>query len=223
MADVKGSVLPIYFVADESGSMASDVGELNKGLSALLDAMNLETMTAAKVRLCVIGFSDTAICHLPMSDFREVPAMPHLSAGGQTSFGSAFRELRARIPADIDALKAQGYMVNRPAVFFLTDGQPTDDDWEQSLAELTSEDFPQRPNVLAFGIGRSEPQTIARLATKPDFGYVVASGTDTGAAIAKFCETLTQSIMHSGQALAAGRSELVVTRPENFTLAIDHV
>ena len=32
-------VLPIYFVADESGSMYPHVGELNQGLVSLLDAM----------------------------------------------------------------------------------------------------------------------------------------------------------------------------------------
>src|SRR5664280_2618920 len=106
-------ILPVYIVADESLSMKDDVDKLNKGLASLLDALNLQTMAAAKVRLSVIGFSDEPQCHLPMSDLRDVSQMPHLSAKTLTSYSRVFRFLRQSIPADVAALKHQEYQVHR--------------------------------------------------------------------------------------------------------------
>ena len=224
MSDVKGKVLPIYFVADESGSMSDVIGELDKGLVELHEKLNLESLTASKVRLAVFGFSDEPVKHLDMSDLREVPSMPSFKARGGTAYGNIFTELKTQIPNDVSALKADGYQVHRPAVFFLTDGQPTDrGKWEEPLNELTSKDFSAHPNIVAFGIGQAEAETILRVATKDEFAFVAAEGTDAGTAIVEFSQKLTESIVYSGQALAEGRDELVVQKPESFKMAIDLV
>lgn len=218
-----GNILPIYFVADESYSMSPHVGELNDGLSSLLDALHLQPMGAAKVRFCMIGFSDFAECHLEPADLRYVEVMPQLSARGSTSYTAAFRELRSRIPHDIAQLKADGYLVNRPAVFFLTDGAPNPGDgWEQAHAELVGPEFGQRPNILAFGIGDAVQQVIREVATTPEYAFVAAAGTYTGVAVAEFAKALTRSVISSAQALADGDSSLPVEKPEGFiSLSVD--
>ena len=37
----RGNILPIYFVADESGSMGPDIAELNSGLQSLLNEIRM--------------------------------------------------------------------------------------------------------------------------------------------------------------------------------------
>ena len=49
MADVRGQLLPIYMVADESASMEDSIDELNAGLASLHAALLAEPMAAAKV------------------------------------------------------------------------------------------------------------------------------------------------------------------------------
>lgn len=223
MSEPKATILPVYFVADESYSMSNDVDDLNAGLASLLDALQGESMAAAKVRFCILGFSDTAACYLEPADLRQVEAMPELTARGSTSFASAFDALTTRIPQDIARLKSDGYLVNRPAVFFLTDGAPNPrDGWEAAHARLTS--FAARPNILAFGIGQANADVIRRVATSPNYAFITAAGTDTGVAISKFITALTQSVINSGQALASGQASLQVEKPENFvSLAVDTV
>ncbi len=219
-----GNVLPIYFVADESGSMAGDIGELNQGLLSLLDALQGEAMAAAKVRFCVMGFADDARCYLEPADLRDLESMPTLSARGSTSYAAAFRALRDRIPQDISNLKSQGFMVNRPAVFMLTDGEPNHDGWESPYGDLTGEGFAQRPNILAFGIGNADASVIKQVATKDEYAFIAAAGVDTGKAIAEFIKALTQSVISSGQALASGQAALPVEKPDGFiSLAVDVV
>ena len=226
MDEPAANVLPIYFVADESGSMANHIGELNAGLTSLLNKLQTEAMAASKVRFCIIGFADDAQCYLEPSDLREVEQMPQLTDRGSTSYAAAFGELYRRIPHDVAKLKSQNYRVNRPAVFFLTDGQPnTGDTWEGPYDDLTSPTFGPHPNILAFGIGDVQASTIKRLATRPEYAFIAAAGVDTGNAIAKFIKALTQSVINSGSALAGGQaSQLPIEQPEGFlSLAVDEV
>jgi uncharacterized protein YegL len=215
MEEPKATILPVYFVADESNSMSNDIDELNRGLRSLLDALESEEMAAAKVRFAVIGFADDAICYLPPTDLRRVETMPTLSVRGSTSFAAAFDELTTRIPTDIHALKDQGYLVNRPAAFFLTDGEPNSGDgWETALARLQS--IKARPNILAFGIGQADAGVIRKVATRPEYAFVTAEGAQTGKAIANFIEALTQSVINSGSSLAAGDATLQIEKPTGF-------
>jgi uncharacterized protein YegL len=226
MNEPEGSVLPIYFVADCSGSMAGGpITEVNKGLTGLLDALQSESMAAAKVRFCIIGFDNYAHCHLEPEDLRNLESMPTLTAGGSTSYAAAFGELYRRLPIDVRNLKGSGYIVNRPAAFFLSDGVPNPrDDWESVHSRLTGPSFKQRPNILAFGIGQADAATIRRVASKPEYAFVAAQGVDTGHAITEFIKALTNSVITSGRALANGQAALPIEKPEGFiSLAVDTI
>ena len=222
VVEPKGSILLVYFVADESGSMGRNIDELNEGLASLHDALQRESFAAAKMRLSVIGFSDTAFTYLEPADLRFLQGMPVLTAQSLTSYAAAFDQLAYRISVDIPSLKAQGYTVHRPAVFFFTDGLPNgNEDWRS--AEPICSPSPRPPTFLAFGIGDADAAIVAELATKPHFAFVAARGVDTGAAISEFLTSLTQSVISSGQALASGSAELQFEKPEGFTLAVDVV
>jgi uncharacterized protein YegL len=217
-----GNVLPIYFVADESGSMAPHIGELNDGLLALQAGLQGEPFAAAKVRFAIIGFSDRAESYLLPTDLRTLGAMPTLAARGMTSYVAAFNELGYRISVDIPTLKSQGFRVHRPAVFFLTDGQPNrNEDWRAARANLLAQQA--APNIIAFGIGDADPATVSQLATKPDYAWIAERGVETGVAVSEFVVSLTQSVISSGQGMAAGAGALQLEKPEGFTLAVDVV
>jgi uncharacterized protein YegL len=219
----RGAILLVYFVADESGSMKANIGELNAGLVNLQDSLQRQPFSAAKIRFSVIGFSDTAFTYLEPADLRTAPRMPELTAQGLTSYSAAFEQLEYRISVDVPGFKAQGFTVHRPAVFFLTDGQPTDQrDWRVARSRLLSQ--PAAPNILSFGIGEADAATVMELATDKDrFAFVAAHGVDTGMALTEFITSLTQSVISSGNALASGSAQLQFEKPEGFSLAIDVV
>lgn len=217
VTEPKANILPVYFVADCSRSMAGEpISEVNRGLSSLLDTLQSEPMAAAKVRFCVIGFNDVPHCYLETADLRDIEVMPVLSPDGTTSYAAALEELYRRLPLDIGSLKRAGYVVNRPAVFFLSDGRPNPGDgWEDAYARLSAPGFPT-PNILGFGVGDADPWTIRQIASKPEYAFTVAHGVDTGAAINEFVKALTKSVIASGRALADGRAALPIAKPEGF-------
>lgn len=218
----KGTILPVYFVADESGSMSPYIGELNSGLTLLLGALQVESFAAAKVRFAIIGFADDARTYLPPTDLRSLAGLPVLQARGLTSYQAAFDQLGYRLSIDVPDLKAQGYMVNRPAAFFLSDGAPNgDEDWQSARNYLLSQ--PYRPNILAFGIGQADPGVILNVATDKQYAFMSDRGVETGTALTEFIKSLTQSVISSGQAIASGTSSLQMERPAGFSLAVDLV
>ncbi|MGP4002733.1 vWA domain-containing protein [Streptomyces sp. 8N706] len=223
MADNRGHLLPVYVVADESGSMSSYIGDLNAGLSSLHTALLGEPMAAAKVRFSVLGFADDVVVRMVLADLRSEDELPALSTRGRTSYAAAFDELLTRIPQDVATLKAEGYQVHRPAVFFMSDGQPNSgEDWRAPHARLTDRAVTKAaPNIIACGIGEARAETILSVATQSEFAFVSLPGSQLGPSIAKFCTALTKSVVESGRSLASGNAELVVEKPEGFRMAID--
>ncbi|MFL6114067.1 MAG: vWA domain-containing protein, partial [Catenulispora sp.] len=168
-------------------------------------------------------FSDDVRVHLAVADMRVETNLPRVTVRGGTSYGAAFNDLAARIPADVEFLRSQGYKVHRPVVFFLSDGQPTDFNWRRALAKLDKDHMKAAPNIIACGMGSAERKTIAEVATRPEFGFIAAKGTDLGRAISEFFQALTTSLIASSQALGSSDPRLVVTPPEGFTVVLDEV
>ena len=179
-------------------------------------------MVAAKVRLTVLGFSDNVSVRVPLADVRGEHGLPQLHIQGGTNYHAVFQDLLRRIPQDIATLKGGGYQVHRPAVFFLSDGQPGNSRWRNPHNRLTDRTVtPSAPNIIACGIGDVRAETILQVATQRDFAFVSVRGADLGAAIAEFFIALTASVIQSGRSLTSPHPELIVEKPDGFRLAID--
>jgi uncharacterized protein YegL len=217
---VIGQVLPMYFVGDESHSMAGDpIAAVNQGLIDLRDEVAKHPLIGKKVRFGIITFADTAETRLQLSELSEDLVLPSLAPRGRgTSYASALEALRQTIPADVALLKSSGYQVHRPSVFFLSDGQPTDkaDRWRARLDDLKDPSFRERPNVLAFGVGDADPAVIRELASSPRYGFMMTSGASTAGAIAEFAASMLNSMVASAERLDRGEQTIEFEKPEGF-------
>ncbi|MFC9931906.1 hypothetical protein [Streptomyces sp. NPDC127190] len=225
MAETRGVLLPAYVVADESASMGPYLSDLQGGVTSLCEGLRAEPMIAAKLRLAVLGFSDDVQVRLAVADMRTETSVPKVAIRGMTSYRAVFDDMLQRIPADVQWLRGEGYKVHRPVVFFLSDGQPSDGhDWRGPHTALVDRDrTPTAPNIIACGIGDAQARTMVDVATRPEFAFVAKPGTDIGKAVAEFFQSLTASLVATGQALNSASPLLVVSKPDQFTLAIDEV
>lgn len=191
------AVLPFYILCDESGSMDANGGidAVNKGLPELHAAIAGDPLVSDKCRIGLITFSDIAEELLPLSNLSDVQAMPGCAAKGMTNYGEAFNLLRVVISRDISNMKSQGIQVYRPAVFFITDGEPTDD-WEANHRALTDKNVnPQAPHIIAFGVAGANPAVIGKIGTKAAF--IANQGVDPGNALKEILKSLTNTIVNS--------------------------
>jgi len=206
-------ILPFYVVCDQSYSMADHLDALNDGLAELHRAVGTDPVVADKTRFCLIGFSGTAEILQPLCRLSDVVDIVELTTQAGTSFGAAFTLLRETIDSDVELLKADAHRVYRPAVFFLSDGHPTDPaSWPEDYDRLRDPDWPARPNIIAFGIGDADPATIGQIGTFQAF--MSQGGVSPAAALHGFARALTTSVVRSGGITADG--DLVLQVPDRL-------
>jgi uncharacterized protein YegL len=215
-----GQVLPIYFVGDESHSMnGAPIESVNRGLLDLRDEVAKHPLIGKKVRFGILTFADTAQTRLELSELSEELILPTLAPRGRgTSYASAFEALHATIPADVALLKASGYQVHRPSVFFLSDGLPTEkeDRWQTKLDDLRDPAFKERPNILAFGVGEADPAVIRQIASSPRFAFMMLDGVSTAGAISEFAASMLNSMVSSAERLDRGETTIEFDKPDGF-------
>lgn len=171
--EYNGAALPIYFVCDVSGSMETigGIDQINGMILELHRYIASDPIISDRIRFGIIEFSDTANELLQISKMIDLVSMPGLlPAEGLSNYGEAFNLLRVVIARDIANLKSLGLRVYRPAVFFITDGEPTDD-WVSNHRALTDKTKnPNAPNLFAIGVEGSNPAIIGNLSSgKPIF------------------------------------------------------
>jgi uncharacterized protein YegL len=211
------TLLPFYALCDVSASMRADqrIDALNGAVAATCDAAASHPVVADRVRLAIMSFASEAEIVMPLSDLGLLDELPRLVPRGLTSYAAAFNLLRATIERDAAQLVADGFRVFRPAVFLLTDGQPTDSptEWRSSLSRLLDARFPHRPNVVAFGFGDANDEILAEIATIA--AYQASDTVSAAAAIASFGTVLVESVVGSG---TAGHLQLPTDVPDGLTL-----
>jgi hypothetical protein len=117
---VVGQVLPIYFVGDESHSMAGDpIEAVNQGLADLRDEVAKHPLIGKKVRFGIITFAHSAETRLELSELTEDLLLPTLSPRGRgTSYASAFDALHQTIPGTSPCSRAAGIRFTGPRSSF---------------------------------------------------------------------------------------------------------
>jgi uncharacterized protein YegL len=211
-------LLPFYLVIDVSWSMASD-GKLDSAngiMPAIVDALARNPILSDKVRFGLIDFSDDAQVRLPLCDLLDPNlTLPGLAVRGGTSYSAAFTTLRHEIEANVAQLKADQYVVHRPAVWFISDGEPTDDEkkWRQAFGELTSSKM--YPNFIPCGVDKAVLNVMGSL-IHPSSGpkqmalYMMDADFDPAKAITAMAEILISSMIASGYSLAGGNTGTIL-------------
>jgi len=202
-----GNVIPFYVVIDVSLSM-----EANGGLAAantivpkLIATVAGDQVLGDKIVVGVIDFAGESNVVMPLGnlmDGEQVPVLTCRETG--TNYSAALRKLRETISADMRQLHADNKGTFRPLVFFVSDGQPWQDEgWPAAFDELT-QNFPHYPNIIPFAIDQADPTTMAKLVNPkgPDSTmrlFVQSEDADPGKAIAGMAQVLIRSLVRSGR------------------------
>jgi len=115
----------LFFLIDQSGSMAgTKIGAVNTAIREVVPEIRGIGGSDAEIKIATLQFSSGCqwMYQAPISvdDFQWAP----VEAYGVTDMGAAFRELAKKMSKDA-FLKAPSASV-APAIFLMSDGQPTD-------------------------------------------------------------------------------------------------
>lgn len=174
--------LPTYLVLDTSSSMEPFADLLNECLREVHRVAYQDPDIPDFAHMSIISFNTDPHLVLPMSNIRKVKKLPRLACGGLTSYAKAFDLVRERINEDVPALAGAHRRVQSPALFFMTDGLPTDgmnpDDqpprpdpriWKAALSRLTDPAWERRPHIISFGFGNADASVLGTIGTLQAF------------------------------------------------------
>lgn len=194
--DLGLTCLPTYLVIDASSSMGPHQGVLNATLERVYQTLRRSPRVSEFAHICLIAFSTDPHLVIPMSEVSQVPVMPEIVCAGATEYGKVFELLRQCIENDVTTLRAGGWDVLRPAVFFLTDGAPTDRHWKARFDALVDPRWPRRPHVISYGFGGADPAVLKQVYTKLAF---LADGSDSEAALSEALSSMLNTLINSAE------------------------
>lgn len=145
----------VVLVLDTSGSMSgAPIAALKEGLRRLAGSLRENALTRLRVELALITFGGIVRVHdfgnrtfVSPDEFNP----PELEAMGNTPMGLAVRKALELLQQRKSWYKQQGLDYFRPWLLLITDGEPTDADWETVANAARQEE--SRKGVLIFPIG----------------------------------------------------------------------
>lgn len=123
------------FVVDVSASMAGEpIKQLNRGLQEFQQDIANNSLTANRLEVAVVEFSDT-IETIVQPALVDSFKMPHLATKGTTKLVDGVREAISLVESRKNWYKQTGQPHLRPWIILITDGAPDGDQDVDSLAQ----------------------------------------------------------------------------------------
>jgi uncharacterized protein YegL len=160
------TVFPVFLLVDVSASMSGGpIEAVNKALPDIQHEMRSNPMVGEIARIGLVTFSDESRVAIPLCDLADAQ-LPELLVEGGTNFAAAFRGARQAIESGMSSLP-KGTPVYRPVVFFMSDGaHRSREDWTDALKQLRDKSWKFAPEVVAFGLGDAEKESLQKIATR---------------------------------------------------------
>jgi uncharacterized protein YegL len=169
LAENTSQRLPCVVVLDGSASMANDnaIGALNDGLKELERDLKADDVARQRVRILVlrVGAPDDVEIVTDWTDAIDFVA-PVIEANGMTPLGAGVRRALEEIEGEKGRYRDHGIPYNRPWLFVLTDGEPTDRDWEDAAKECHGAETAGRVSVFCVGVGDANVTKLGRFSPR---------------------------------------------------------
>ncbi|WP_431687916.1 vWA domain-containing protein [Hahella sp. NBU794] len=159
---------PCVLVLDGSSSMFGEpIRQLNEGLKLLEQALKEDASTAMRVQLLVIraGNHDQAEILTDWVDAMDFNA-PEVFANGTTPLGAAMNLALDKIEDQKAAYDANGISSTRPWIILISDGAPTDFDWETVADRCRHAEQNRKVVIFPIGVEGATFETLNQFSNK---------------------------------------------------------
>lgn len=209
-------IFPVYIVIDVSYSMeGAPINAVNNALPELKTMISNNASVGEVARIAILTFSDYARPVVPLCDLQNAP-LPTLKPEGNTNFAEAFRTLHAELEQGIRSF-GKGVRFYKPVVFFMSDGEHNaGEDWRPPLRKLEDRNFNFNPEIVTFGFGDADPESLQQIATT--YAFAAKSGNPTSQ-VKEIMNALLKSVRTTSNKLAQGNESALSVEPdpEQFT------
>lgn len=164
------------FVVDVSSSMANEpINELNRGLKEFHDDIASNPVTANRLEVAVVEFSDT-VDTVVQPSLVDSFTMPRLTTKGTTKLVDGVRDAISLVESRKSWYKQTGQPHLRPWIILITDGAPDGDQDVDGLAQEIQAGVSGKKFVfLAIGVQGANMNVLQRLSS-PDMPPAALQG-----------------------------------------------
>ena len=141
-------------VLDTSGSMQGEpIDALTQGLSAFERQVKSNPLAARRIEVGIITFGEGGV--QLKQDFVQAKHFlaPEICAGGNTPMGEAVQLALQAIRNRKNEFRQLGIQYFRPWLMLITDGEPTDEGWEEAAAAVKREEMQKSLTCFPIGVG----------------------------------------------------------------------
>jgi len=148
--------LPCVVLLDGSSSMAgSAIENLNEGLKVLEQQLKEDAIASLRVQLLLLrigGHSDVDV----LTDWTDAIdfSAPEVIANGTTPLGAGVKFALKKLDEQKRNYKNNQITYNRPWLFIITDGSPTDVHWKEAARQAVEQE--RKGKVVVFPIGTED-------------------------------------------------------------------
>nr|VFK29565.1 MAG: Uncharacterized conserved protein YegL, contains vWA domain of TerY type [Candidatus Kentron sp. MB]VFK74835.1 MAG: Uncharacterized conserved protein YegL, contains vWA domain of TerY type [Candidatus Kentron sp. MB] len=190
--------LPVFLVLDVSDSMVGEPRRLlEKGLDTLIQLLRQDPYALETAYISVIAFAGKVETLVPLIDIISFYP-PQLPLGSGTAMGLALDHLMTEIDQSVQRGSSERKGDWKPAVFFMTDGKPTDA--MEKAARRWKANYASRATLIAIGLGPyADTDTLGQFADE-----VICYNGETEEDFRKFIRWISASVSSMSVAVRDG-------------------
>jgi uncharacterized protein YegL len=155
---------PCVLLLDTSGSMSGGkINQLNNGLTSFQQDLMSDTLARLRVEVGIVTFGgrvDIVQNFVTAGNFSP----PYLSTNGDTPMGQAITTALNMVQMRKQEYKTNGIAYFRPWVFLITDGEPTDNDWQSAAQRVRQDDHDKRVAFFVVGVQGANLSNLNQIA-----------------------------------------------------------
>lgn len=140
------------------------IDKVNDGLRAYRDDLTADALASQRVEVSVITFGGSVRTVTPFVGAAEFEP-PTLTARGDTPMGSAIERAIDAVADRKRQYKENGLHYFRPWVFFITDGEPTDE-WRRAAERVHEGERDKSFAFFAVGVEGADFATLSRISVR---------------------------------------------------------
>ncbi|MCL2232780.1 MAG: VWA domain-containing protein [Treponema sp.] len=164
--EIPRRTMVLFFVIDTSGSMdGSKIGAVNTAIEEVIPAIRevSDENADAQIKIAALEFSSGATWITKSGPVEaEHFRWNYLEAAGVTDLGAACKSLNEKLSTKEFMKEATGSFA--PAIFLLSDGDPTDD-WQKGLETLKQNNWFKAAIKVAVAIGDGANKDVLKAFT----------------------------------------------------------
>ena len=216
VVEVARRTMVLFFVVDTSGSMeGSKIGTLNQAIEDVIPEIReiSENNADAQIKIAVLEFSNGARWITPTPVPAEEFRWNYLNASGLTDFGDACICLNQKLSRNEFMSEITGSFA--PAIFLLSDGEPTDD-FIDKLDELWKNNWFRKAIKVAVAIGEDANKEVLADFTGNTEGVLSVHSPEALKKMVRFVSVTSSQIGSKSSVVGKNKVDSVPSKQDDF-------